>query len=118
MAIRLQPQRGVEMSRKAISLGAKCYASQRDDSNVGLESNLQTNHPAFRLKAVRQTLLGLRSMPLILDRRDEVALKCPGGTKAISLGFQPEVSVAHQHLCVPEGRQRCEPAGAGPVHDF
>ena len=88
MVIRLQPQRGVEMCLKAISLGSKCYASQRDDSNVGLESNLQTNHPPFRLKAVRQTLLGLRSMPLILDLRHEVAVKCPGGTKAISLGFQ------------------------------
>ena len=27
-------------------------------------------------------------MALTFDRRHEVALKCPGGTKAISLGFQ------------------------------
>ena len=27
-------------------------------------------------------------MELTFDRRHEVALKCPGGTKAISLGFQ------------------------------
>ena len=39
-------------------------------------------------------------MALTLDCRHEVALKCPGGTKAIASGFnrfQPEVSVAHQH---------------------
>ena len=34
---------------------------------------------------------------LTLNCRHEVALKCPGGTKATSLRFQPEVSVAHEH---------------------
>jgi len=29
-----------------------------------------------------------------------VALKCPGGTPAISLGFQSEVSVAQQHYAL------------------
>ena len=38
-----------------------------------------------------------RPLALAVDCRHEVALECPGGTKAISLGFQPEVSVAHQH---------------------
>ena len=52
-----------------------------------------------------------------LDCRHEVALKCPGGTKAISLGFQPEVFVGTNTMR-PGGTPAMQALGAGFVHDF